>query len=140
MALRAEVLDIVRILDDEGFGIIAGDLLVEIASGAPTVFQREPSIHLATPTEDRAISEEFQLHVAMKFLRQRLLQPAFALAEAERVLSEFQDRGSVRIKFVEPENGTARVPSTEAPPGDHEIPDRLDALLTRIAALSTGAI
>jgi hypothetical protein len=138
MAVSADVIEIVRILDEEGFGVLAGEVLSEINLGREVVQDEigedEDAALSRSPT-----SEEEQLQEVMHILRLRLVEPARKLADAEMIAGRLTHREAVRIRFVDPEDrpgdGGARLPPGDAPPGDRLAANDLDALLDRIMSM-----
>lgn len=150
MAINEEVMKIIRILNEEGFGVLAGDLMVEISQGRDQRELDEEALDTDTADYDarEPIAPEDQLPAAMQILHRRLVAPAMALAEAERLLGELGKGKPVRIRFVDPVEGidrlaTARDDNPSFPLGRDDIgrsdvADKLDELLARIA--TPGAI
>jgi hypothetical protein len=64
-----------------------------------------------------------------------LVEPARALADAERIAGTLNGGTPLRIEFVDPEERIFRERLIQAAPGDRSIPDKLDELLCRIAQL-----
>ncbi len=138
MAVSDDVIEIVRILSEEGFGVLAGEVLAEINLGREVVrdgFGEDEDAALSRlPT-----SEEEQLQQVTNILRLRLVEPARKLADAEMIAGRLSHREAIRIRFVDPEDrpseGGARMPPGDAPPGDRLAADNLDALLDRIVSM-----
>ncbi|MBT2134645.1 hypothetical protein KK137_09895 [Croceibacterium sp. LX-88] len=138
MAISDDVRQIILILEEEGFGALAGEILTEISLGREV--EKEDFL------EDRSdkaravetivlrvpIEEPDQLQVAMDILRSRLVLPVRAFVEAERIASELVGDGQVRIGFIDPEQRTATPPISTRDVGDTSIADEFDALLTRL--------
>ncbi|MXO91505.1 hypothetical protein [Pontixanthobacter aquaemixtae] len=150
MAINEEVMTIIRILNEEGFGVLAGDLMVEISQGRDQRELDEETLDTETADYDarEPIAPEDQLPAAMQILHRRLVAPAKALAEGERLLGELGQGKPVRIRFVDPVEGidrlaTARDDNPNFPLGRDDIgrsdvAEKLDELLAQIAA--PGAI
>lgn len=113
MAASNDLLEIVQLLNDEGFGYLAGELLLEVNLGREISIpenrsqkRKEPVIdqELVALDEDRIVSQRFfdltegrpdeeilrvpmddteQLKFAVDFIRMRLIEPTRAWAEAE---------------------------------------------------------
>src|SRR5271157_573768 len=103
MAVSDDVTEIVRILNEEGFGVLAGEVLAEINLG------RELERGGFVEDEDAAVSrsptsEEEQLQQVTHILRLRLVEPARKLADAEMIAGHLSHREAVRIRFVDPED------------------------------------
>lgn len=140
MAISEEVRQIIFILESEGFGALAGELLTEIslgrevekdlaADGAARDAERE-TIVVRVP-----VAEEDQLRKAMEFLRLRLVLPVRAFAEAERLAGQLAGDGGVRIRFIEPEERFEADPLSRRDIGDTALADELDALLQRVPTM-----
>ena len=138
MAIESTVMDIVRILDEKGFGWLAGELMTEIDLGRELDGEGFKSVEGAEEDEERPaarrvpIPPEEQLGVAISILRLRLVEPARALAEAERIAGPFGDSEAVRIRFVGPLGEDDSRYRSDARPGDDHVANKLDDLLRRI--------
>ncbi|WP_156653425.1 hypothetical protein [Methylobacterium sp. Leaf111] len=139
MAVTPEVMELVQILDSENFGEIAGEILQEVNAGR--VFDSDTgslSSQSATTGSDeiqpkrQPIEPSDQLSEAIRILRLRLVEPARHLAEAERIASKITKHDLVRIEFVEDTSGESTREKDRAAPGDQELPDRLDDLLSQL--------
>jgi hypothetical protein len=137
MAVSAEVMSVIRLLNEEGFGALAGEILIEIDLGReeePSVDQAPVGFQELQTTKRIPFPEEDQLAEAMRILQLRLVEPARSLAEAERIAGALTDGKPIRILFVDDgDEGSSSILSGIAPPGDDQIPNQLDALLGRIA-------
>lgn len=161
MPVNVDVLQIVRILNEEGFGALAGELLMEISMGreldlggsGDTVkenFRSSVDDFLLDPKPRREpIPDNEQLGEVVQFLRLRLVEPVRRLAEAERIASEllrggFSERElggtaakmlttAISISFVDPwgESVTGFARSEAA--GEEQRAKELDEVLGRIA-------
>jgi hypothetical protein len=140
MAVNAEVMELVRLLDEEGFGWLAGELLSEISLGRETAQDAAQKILVADgEDEDEAelverveIPDAEQLGEAVHFLRLRLVEPARALAEAERIAGALSDREAIRVAFVDGNGAPDDRFGSDSRPGDASIADKLDAMLAGI--------
>jgi hypothetical protein len=133
MAVSEEIMELVRVLDEEGFGILAGELLAEVSAGRAGDPDSTGEVE-ELPAEFEAVSAPpaIQVEDAIRFLRLRLIEPARHLAEAERIAGQMQGCESVEILFADEEAfELARLPRGEAP-ARREIADRLDAVIERI--------
>jgi hypothetical protein len=134
MSAIEEIMQLVRILDDEGFGVLAGELLAEVNTSRAT--DADPTTgevdDIFTEFDAASASRAIQLEDAIRFLRLRLIEPARHLAEAERIAGVMQQGEPIKILFVD-EEGDERIgtPQHETP-GRQEIADKLDALFERI--------
>lgn len=149
MAINEDVMTIISILNDEGFGVLAGDLMVEISQGRDQRELNEEALDTEKADYDalEPIAPEDQLPAAMQILYRRLVAPAKALAEAERLLGEFGKGKPVRIRFVDPVEGTDRLatarddnpnfPLGRDEIGQSDVADKLEELLARIATPGT---
>jgi hypothetical protein len=138
MAVNEDVMKIVRILDDEGFGVLAGELLTEISLGRESQEGASISTEVKTIDDDRRvrrvpIPEEDQLAEAIRILQLRLVEPARVLAEAEAIVGELTELSSVRIRFIAPEEGSDIEQLDDRNPGSRVAADALSGLLERIA-------
>lgn len=149
MAINEDVMTIISILNDEGFGVLAGDLMVEISQGRDQRELNEEALDTEKADYDalEPIAPEDQLPAAMQILHRRLVAPAKALAEAERLLGEFGKGKPVRIRFIDPVEGTDRLatarddnpnfPLGRDEIGQSDVADKLEELLARIATPGT---
>lgn len=138
MAISEDVRQIIFILEEEGFGALAGELLTEISLGREV----EKEDYLEDRSDEAGavetvvlrvpIEEPDQLQVAMDILRSRLVLPVRAFVEAEKIASELVGDGQVRIGFIDPEQRTATPLISTRDVGDTSVADELDALLTRL--------
>jgi len=141
MAVSDELRLVITILDEEGFGALAGELLTEISLGREV----EVPTGAAAPiqgAEDREnfvvripIAEEEQLIEAMTILRLRLVEPIRKFAEAERIAGELVDVPGVRIRFIDPEERTEIEPLSRRDIADDGLADQLDELLRRLPSM-----
>lgn len=150
MAISEDVMTLIRILNEEGFAVLAGDLMVEISHGQDQRELDEEALDIEEADYDarEPIAPEDQLPAAMQILHRRLVAPARALAEAERLLGELGEGKPVRIRFVDADEGTDRLatarddnpnfPLGRDDIGQSDVADKLDELLGRIA--TPGAI
>ena len=139
MAISRDVWQIISILEEEGFGAIAGDLLSEISRGRETEKFKQPGFQDGIDDQTSVvvrlpISEENQLREAISFLRLRLVEPVRALAKAERMASDLADVPNTRIRFIDPVDGYEVGPLHHGA-GDAEVAEQLDALLDRLTDL-----
>lgn len=138
MAISEEVRQIILILEDEGFGALAGELLTEISLGREVekeVYFEDQSDRVSTAETvvvRLPIEAQDQLHVAMDILRARLVLSVRAFVEAEKIASDLSTSGNVRISFIDPEQRTATAPISTRDVGDLTVVDELDRLLTRL--------
>lgn len=138
MAISDDVRQIIFILEDEGFGALAGELLTEISLG------REVEKEIASDADANRgseretvivrvpIEETEPLRAALEFLRLRLVLPVRAFAEAERIAGQLSNDSSVRIRFVDPDERSEAEPLSRRDIGDASVADELDALLERL--------
>jgi len=150
MAINEDVMTIISILNGEGFSVLAGDLMVEISQGRDQRELDEEALDTEKADYDarEPIAPEDQLTAAIQILHRRLVAPAKALAEAERLLGELSKGKPVRIRFVDPVEGTDRLatarddnpnfPLGRDDIGQSDVADKLEELLARIA--TPGAI
>jgi hypothetical protein len=104
MPVSPDLIDLVRLLDEEGFGTLAGELLTEIALGREVDWDDEaetgdsdgtsgaqlsgPERFADMPPPREPIPEGEQLKLAADFVRVRLVEPIRRLAEAESIAGE----------------------------------------------------
>lgn len=102
MAVSPDLIELVQLLDEEGFGTLAGELLTEIALGREVDWEAEaedpdetgeversgPERIADLPPPREPIPEGEQLKLAAEFLRLRLVEPIRRLAEAESIAGE----------------------------------------------------
>ena len=138
MAISEEVRQLIFILEEEGFGALAGELLTEISLGQEVekdTFNDEQALKTEEPETVIArvpIEGHDQLRAAMDILRARLVLPVRAFVEAEKIASELGPDGHVRITFIDPEQRTAMAAISTRDVGDLTIVNELDGLLTRL--------
>jgi hypothetical protein len=138
MAITEEIRQIIFILEDEGFGALAGELLTEISLGREVekevYIDDQPGRASAFEAVVARIPIEphDQLRVATDILRARLVLPVRAFVEAEKIASDLGAFGNVRISFIDPEQRTATAPISTRDVGDLTAVDELDGLLTRL--------
>jgi hypothetical protein len=165
MPVNGDVLQIVRILDEEGFGALAGELLMEISLGREldvgrgdvTMLDRpsfsEDDLDLDAWSRREPIPDDEQLGEAVNFLCLRLVEPMRRLAEVERIAADLlhdvsRERdpagsdaktpaNAIRIAFVNSrgEPVTGYARSEEA--GEESSAKELDEVLNRIKAQVT---
>lgn len=93
-----DVMELVQLLSEEGFAILAGELLTEIGLGRePDEFDSDEEAPVRPDqTTDRAEGDvgrvpfgpDAQLDFALEFLELRLVAPVRALAEAEAIAGQ----------------------------------------------------
>lgn len=153
MAVNHDVREIVRILDEEGFSALAGELLMEIGLGrevdsdgdlaSESSFIEEES-DLDLPGRREPIPDDEQLEEAINFLRLRLVEPMRRLAEADHIADELsQDkepadaklpRKVVRIAFVDSAGDLAQGFERTEQARENQSVEELAKILDRIAA------
>jgi len=155
LRVSEDVMELVELLNEEGFGLLAGELLTEISLGRELDegddvddaehFGDEELVGFADERglAREPIPENEQLRVALMFLRLRLVEPVRRMAEAEAIagrLAEDQVTGrtprqtapAARILF-EPvgDSRGERFERTE-PAGETTTADELDQVLTQL--------
>ena len=116
---------VMQILIDEGFETLAGEILIAVAQrrAGPKVERDDDDeedvevrhkADFATP-EDLLGDLEF----VMDFIHKRLVEPARALAEAERIAGSLTGGPPVEIRFSEAVNGDEIEERGTAPAGDY---------------------
>lgn len=136
MAVQPEVLELVQVLTEEGFGIVAGDLLAEISRRSDLDSALDDEIDLG---EDKGafpqwLSDDDQLGEALRIIRLRLVEPARHLAEAERIAGSIGDRLPAPIRFTRPDGSERGLSINRAAAGDSGAAEKLETMLWRIAA------
>lgn len=165
MAVSPEVIELVQLLDGEGFGMLAGELLTEIAlgretdeesatedvGGAAQTTLAEPLRFADVPPPRQPIPEGEQLAFAAEFLRLRLVEPILRLAEAEDIAGALALEGlnqgedvrkatatdPVRIKFTRPEGDDRPPLDRTEPPGRADTALALSEVLEQLARSGT---
>lgn len=143
MATHPDVLQLISILDEEGFGALAGEVLTELNLGREVETfhgQTELFADTAEVTEKseiirQPIAEEEQFEAAMEILRARLVAPVRAFAEAERIAAELAEVPPLGIRFVDPRTGEATQPDLGVSFGDARLAEKLDELLGRLPTM-----
>lgn len=140
MAITEEVRQIIFILESEGFGGLAGELLTEISLGREIekelgVDETAKGLEPETVVVRVPVAEADQLRSAMEFLRLRLVLPVRAFAEAERLAGQLAGDGGVRIRFIDPEERFEAEPLSRRDIGDAALADELDALLQSLPTM-----
>lgn len=152
MRVSDDVMELVELLNEEGFGALAGDLLMEISLGRELEEGPEDTDDVQgqpaeTFAEDTAIvrvpfNEEEQLEAAMTFLQFRLVEPVKRMAEAERIAGRLAAAPAqpvaasdgpgkpLRITFRARDDAAVRFERAEAP-GDATSAEELQAALRR---------
>jgi hypothetical protein len=159
MAVTAEVMQLVGLLDEEGFGALAGELLMEISLGSEKPVadgyispagasdgdddENDPDVG----SQRIPIPDKDQLRAAAQFLRLRIVEPIRRLAEAERIAGELSSgrpsatsprlpaqAAHTRIEFVDTFGDTVTAFTRTEAAGDQRGAEELDQLLVRIAA------
>lgn len=132
MATTPEVQQIIRILDDEGFGAVAGEILTEISLGRLVDRLRGEDTDADVVVEREAIPEDQQLARAIEIIRLRLVDPVRAFAEAEDIAGQIVGSGAVEIRFIDPESEIETMRSPRLNPGDRSLADKMDEFLKRL--------
>lgn len=158
MPLNDDVMQIVRILEEEGFGAIAGELLMEISLGKELVSEDqidalipvmesgddEPDVD--APIQREPIAEHEQVAAALDFIRLRLVEPVRRLAEAEQIAATFSsaadetsrptfgqdDIRGTKISFVDLRGDRLLGFDRTEKPGEEQAANRLDDILRLI--------
>ncbi len=134
MPATRNLLWLIAILDAEGFGELAGEILTEISAGRIISDGTDQNVSEDDrPPKRVPFAPEEQLREAIILLRARLIEPAIRLAEAEEIAGGLIDSGPIRIVFVDDENSPLKSEFDRAPPGEATVATKLDKLLHRIA-------
>lgn len=142
MAISEEVTQIISILEEEGFGALAGELMTEISLGRPI----EKILDIFDPSDkadDRdtvisrvPIEESEQLFEATAFLRNRLVLPILAFGEAEKIANDIAGQGAIKIRFIDPDEKIETEPISRLEAGDDSIAIKLDDFLGRLTSMT----
>lgn len=146
MATHSDVLQLVAILDEEGFGALAGEILTEANLGremeARSIQEAKDGVVDAQSDVDdvseivrRPIPEDAQFEAAVEILRQRLVAPVRAFAEAEKIVTELAKKEPSPLRFTDPQTGETVQPNLGIIPGDAAAADKLDDLLKRLPSM-----
>src|SRR5580765_1985788 len=101
MPATRDLLWLIAILDTEGFGELAGEILTEISAGRIVQDETDPNVSEDdSPPKRVPFGPEEQLREAIVLLRARLTEPAIRLAEAEEIAGRLMDSSPIRVVFV----------------------------------------
>lgn len=136
MAVQQDVLELVQVLTEEGFGIVAGDLLAEISrrSDIDGGFNEEIDFGEDQGASPQWLDDDDQLGEALRIIHLRLVEPARHLADSERIAGSIADRPPASIRFTRPDGSERGVLAERALAGDSSTADKLETTLWRIAA------
>jgi len=136
MATDSDVLQLANVLDAAGFGAVAGELLTEIALGREVEMRDDEAVGQGGEVPELQLrrspySEDEQFAAAIAFLHDRLVLPALAIGEAERLAGQLGDRDgkAVPIRLVDAERGTDGYYALGRAPGDDALALKLSAVL-----------
>ena len=162
MRISPDVMELVELLNDTGFGALAGELMTEISLGKETDSVGDANIVEGTDGvfvvagEAMVAREPFrdadQLGAALAFLELRLAEPARRMAEAEQIAGELAARrdltekekrsegerttptsGPVRIRFRPPADRDGEVYDRAETAGEERWANALTRSLRRLA-------
>lgn len=125
MKVSSDVLQLATILEETGFGWMAGEIVSEISLGRcrtsddPTLDEQERD----------PIPDDEQLSVAIDMVISRLVAPARAFSAAERYCARLHKGAPSKIVFVDPAGEIVEALSCRAPPGTHRVADKLENVL-----------
>lgn len=127
-----DVMELVQLLNEEGYAILAGELMLEMGLGhEPDLLDADPDVNLQFgQSVDRPESEinrvplllDEQMNFALSFIELRLVSPMRALAEAEVLagkLSFPEDKSPLADKMEE--SGRPIRLSFRSPSGEPDI-------------------
>ncbi|MBO1904021.1 hypothetical protein KHP60_04635 [Microvirga sp. 3-52] len=140
MAVTEEIYELVRLLDEEGFGQLAGELLSDLNVGRLETEHEDgrsdPEIDSDEDDDRPSPSVPFepdeQLPEAVRFLHLRLVEPARRLVEAERIAAELSGYAEVRIRFGDEDQVSGDQEGLRAPPGDDSLVNALEKAVNRL--------
>mgnify|MGYP003576293965 CR=1 FL=1 len=145
--------EIIAILQETGFEAVAGELLQALAirrersdrdlavDATDLDEEEEPKLILSEVFRRPAISprparpadrRQTELEFALDFITTRLVQPAQALAEAERIVGELAEGPPAPIEFIASADDSDRLPRGEAQAGQAEAAARLADAVERV--------
>jgi hypothetical protein len=158
MRVSDDVMELVELLNEEGFGVLAGDLLTEISLGRESEEHADDELDAAVEVEPlqakvlaedttamrSAIPEAEQLKAALTFLEMRLVEPVRHLAEAEDLAGRLATPNDIKettdddaqkaMRIVFRAGGEAAVGFERAEaPGDARTADELFVVLRQLA-------
>ena len=136
MAATPDILQLVAILDEAGFGQVAGELLTEVNLGKEMVVsprERQSDDDEQTEASRQPFQDDEQYPFAMAFLQERLVIPAFKLAEAERIAGAIMKSKAVPIVFISAEADAPLRAIDRRAPGDDAVARKLEALLKSLS-------
>lgn len=146
MAISTEVIELVALLTEEGYGTLAGELLTEISLGRelPPHFAQKvdpPTEEIEDEVRRVEIPEDEQLSFACDILILRLVEPVRRLAEAERgaasLLSQEQNRpDAVSIRFSRSRDDSGPTLARAEGAGQSETADALQEILTQLRSVA----
>jgi hypothetical protein len=153
MADADDAREIIAILQETGFDAVAGELLQALAvrrerpdrdltvDAADLDEEKTPKLIASEVFRRPAISPrparqmdrpQTELEFALDFITTRLVQPAQALAEAERIVGELAEGPPASIEFTASPDGSERLPRGEAEAGEAEAAGRLADAVERV--------
>lgn len=144
MRISPDVMELVELLNETGFGALAGELMTEISLGRETdevgdanIVEGVDGVFVVAGEaiiEREPISDADQLGAALAFLELRLAEPARRIAEAEQIAGDLATRRDRTEKAKAPEGERAPPKSRPVrirfrPPADRggEVYDRVEA-------------
>ncbi|MEZ0169487.1 hypothetical protein [Microvirga sp. TS319] len=142
MAIAADVMRIILMMDRAGLGELAGELygvlaqgrIIGTSDGSTTELHAESSEQFPAPeqeTDDTAYEDAEQIRVTIDFLRTRLVEPVKRLDEAEQIVALLtESKSPVGIYLVDTETGKDTELFSEAA---RKAAYRLDHLLDPLA-------
>ena len=155
-------MELIELLNEEGFGVVAGELLTEISLGREVddaqdqgkafpglVSDKEPMSDFADERglEREPIPLDEQLPAALSFLRLRLIEPVRQLADAERLAGDLlaaqtqttapAAARAVRISFRPVGDSRGEHFERSESAGQTTTADELDQVLNRLLDLAT---
>ncbi len=152
MADRDDLDTIISILREEGFDLLAGELLValEVRRNPPPddvdfeveVDERRKPVKrdINTDTDYLPASPSDSAGFALAFIAERLVEPAFGLAWTERAVGELTGGEPAAVRFVDRSGDGVRLPRGTALVGDETAARELEAALRRAGEdLNDGA-
>lgn len=139
MATHPDVLQLANVLDAAGFSAVAGELLMEIALGREVEMRDDEAVRQGGEPPELQLrrtpyTEDEQFAAAIAFLHDRLILPALAIGEAERLAGQLGDRDgkAVPIRLADAKGDAEDHYALGRGPGDDSLALKLSAVLASL--------